>query len=265
MTIPYFALRNHRALRSDPREKPDGEPFRRSRILDPSAAKDALDKFKCLYESQASIALSGIDDRTYTVYGTIDTYYDRKSQDSVQSHHAMWKQCGVLWDPMSGRTRDLSKPIWDARLYFLSAWSAILGQSVREWDMVTRAMKETIDRRYVVELRACPLNQARANLSMNVRCLEKAGIRNVKAFSAWNEAMLDNLTTFIQVLSETTRAWDEFQTVDIGYFVSHDNELEARIEYLQDIAKKYSGLREKLAITEALKLKLVDTNRYVVR
>jgi hypothetical protein len=84
----------------------------------------------------------------------------------------------------------------------------------------------------------------------------------VKEFSAWNEEMLNLLTIFIRILSKTRLAWDEFQAVDIGYFAAQDDD--ERMLYLQSISKSYSSLREKLDTLEALKLKLVDSNRYVV-
>lgn len=73
--------------------------------------------------------------------------------------------------------------------------------------------------------------------------------------------MLENLTTFIQLLSRTELAWQEFQKVDIGYFAFEDDR-EADL-YLQSIAKAYSELRQRLATLKALKVKLVDSNHVV--
>jgi len=94
------------------------------------------------------------------------------------------------------------------------------------------------------------------------RCLDRSGVGNVKDFDSWNERMLENLTTFIRPLSETDLVWMEFQSVDKGYFDFEDNH-EANI-YLQSISKAHSELRIRLASLEALKVKLMDFNRYEV-
>jgi len=83
----------------------------------------------------------------YTAYGVMDTYWESKSPHSVEAHHELWKQSGLLWDPMSVRTRDVEAPIWDARIYFLSVWSANLDRIVREWDMVTGTMEYQVAQR----------------------------------------------------------------------------------------------------------------------
>jgi len=135
--------------RRDARQGPDGKPLRRSWVLGPAITKERGTrhvKSHVVYEAQVSMTLSGIDNRTYTAYGVMDTYWESKSPHSVEAHHELWKQSG-LWDPMSVRTRDVEAPIWDARIYFLSVWSANLDRIVREWDMVTGTMEYQVAQR----------------------------------------------------------------------------------------------------------------------
>ena len=149
--LPFFALREHHKVKVDRRTRPNGEPLRRSWALDDTAGSPPSIQSggalrKCLYEAQAAVVLVGIDDRVWTAYCAVDTYFDPFSPASVPSHHNEFKQTGLLWDPVSGRTRQLHDPCWDARTYFLASLDAHLDNALREWDLVTVAMQEAINK-----------------------------------------------------------------------------------------------------------------------
>jgi len=95
--------------------------------------------------------LFGLDDRVYKVYGTIDTYYQPKSKQSVEAYHTDWVKSSRerMWDPFSGRSREVNQPIWDSRHYFLSIWAGYLKQVCREWVRITTVMKKAVKKRYV--------------------------------------------------------------------------------------------------------------------
>jgi hypothetical protein len=154
-SLPFYVLRNHGELRHDSRERANGQPLRRSWKLDclcesSPATESPSGSSWCLYEAQTSIVLIGIDDRVWTAYATIDTYYEPDSANSVGFYEAEWNDHGVLLDPMTGNggIREFSRPLWDARTYFLSVLEAHLDNYLFELDGITRAMKEVVDKRY---------------------------------------------------------------------------------------------------------------------
>jgi hypothetical protein len=153
LSIPFIALRYHKSLREDVRKRPNGDSLRNSWIADcltpRSPANKASPKKACIYEAQASVALTGTENFVYTLYGTIDTYYETKSEHSVKVYHRDWKENGCMWDPFLGRTRELNRPVWESRLYFLMIWEAQLANAVLEWDNLTIEMKGAADKRYV--------------------------------------------------------------------------------------------------------------------
>jgi len=152
LSIPFIALRYHKSLREDVRKRPSGDSLRNSWIAECLTAQSygnkASPKKACIYEAQASVSLTGTENFVYTVYGTIDTYYESKSEHSVKVYHRNWKENGCMWDPFLGWTCVLDRPVWESRLYFLMIWKAQLANAVLEWDKLTDEMKGAADKRY---------------------------------------------------------------------------------------------------------------------
>jgi hypothetical protein len=100
--------------------------------------------------AQDAITFCGVNNHSYTVYGTIDTYYDRKSKHSVKRHHKDWVDGdGFIFDPFTGRKAELTRPVWDSRQYFLVIWAALLSNALREFDLITKVLKEACGDRCV--------------------------------------------------------------------------------------------------------------------
>ncbi|KAK0649564.1 hypothetical protein B0T16DRAFT_133603 [Cercophora newfieldiana] len=249
LNVPFIVFRRHKKLREDVRMKPGAptaRPLRRSwsaACLRAPSLTDEDSPMACFYEAQASIMLFGLDNRVYKVYGTIDTYYQPKSKHSVEAYHRDYKESNGerMWDPFSRRSREVNRPIWDSRHYFLSVWAGYLEQASREWDEVTTVMKEAMNQR-----RKTP------HVTGNY----------VKDLDTWTEEMLDLLNVLIEPLSETTAVWKEFENCDLGYFVSNDDEEKTIL--LQQIKKVYSGLRLKLTSLNSLRDELKSTHRHKV-
>ncbi|KAK5657223.1 hypothetical protein OQA88_3281 [Cercophora sp. LCS_1] len=246
-SLPFYVLRQHSELRRDTRQKPDDQPLRRSWVLDclprPSPPSSLGQRSWCLYEAHQSALLTGIDDRVWTAYAVMDTYYDPNSRNSAEYHEREWSKRRVLLDPMTGNggTRELGKSWRDARMYFLSVLEAYANNYLLELDTTTRVMGEAIDDRHP----------------------DRFAASSVKAHSNRNEEMIQHLTKLISSVSEAVRLWAEFENGDVGYFLSGDNE--KMHQYVQSISKTYSRIREKLARLESLRDALQDRNRYLVQ
>ena len=99
-------------------------------------------------------------------------------------------------------------------------------------------------------------------LSATIRTMGTPGIRSIKAFSNWNEEMIQHLTRVIASLAETVRLWEAFEKGDIGYFLCSDDQ-DMHL-FVQSIGKTCSRVREKLASLQELRQTLMDSNRYKV-
>lgn len=108
-----------------------------------------------LYEVQRSMTLVGIDDRVWTVYGTMDTAFDGKnSQHSVEYHHRHWRKTGARLDPISRRmvpTVSHTAPIdiHDARTYFWAAFENWTADLEAEYRSILDHFKELLEKGYV--------------------------------------------------------------------------------------------------------------------
>ena len=139
-------------MRQDSRKTTNGESLRKFWSVDglirqaPANRVPATNAY--IYETQASVNMLGIDDRTYKVFATLDSYYEPESEDSVDAYHRDGSP-QYAWDPLSRRARDFSRPVWDGRLYFLTTWDAFLDKAVLEWGDVIRVIREAVEARCV--------------------------------------------------------------------------------------------------------------------
>ncbi len=81
---------------------------------------------QCLYEAQMSVAVTGIDHRIWTAYGSFDTYF--ASNDNVQSR----MDRGDLGSDQVTIYND----IWDPRAYFLRVLESRMIGIKREWTAI---------------------------------------------------------------------------------------------------------------------------------
>ncbi|KAK0611288.1 hypothetical protein B0T14DRAFT_325269 [Immersiella caudata] len=189
LKVSFIAFRWHKQLRKDIRVKPRGAqanpPSRRSWIpplqswmnrrpepvsqtsprtqslrrswtatcLGTQSSDDGdAPRLPCFYETQLSMMLYGFDDRVYDVYGSSDNYYLPKSKYSATAHHNVWKRSKKLniWDPFSRLSCIVDRPIWESRHYFLYIWAEYIMEASREWEPITRLLKDAVKQRYVI-------------------------------------------------------------------------------------------------------------------
>jgi hypothetical protein len=84
-----------------------------------------------IFEARISVLVTGIDNRVWTAYCFVDTYFKEKPHnESVEFFHSQKK------DPHSGGKANLEKPVWFPRLYFLRTLAFRLEQVKEEWNNV---------------------------------------------------------------------------------------------------------------------------------
>jgi hypothetical protein len=84
------------------------------------------DSEQCLYEAQLSVAVTGIDHRIWTAYGSFDTYFS--SNDSVQSR---MDRGDLAADQVT-----MYNYIWDPREYFFKVLESRMIGIRREWNAI---------------------------------------------------------------------------------------------------------------------------------
>ncbi|KAK5658637.1 hypothetical protein OQA88_2030 [Cercophora sp. LCS_1] len=143
-----------------------------------------------------------------------------------------------LCDPISGRiygrglggSRRLDDASFsDPRKYFLTVLNAWMAEVLEEYAFITRKCEDALGQGFID-----PGSQS-----------ESSG--GIQDFEMWNDNMLQYL---ISRLSQTSKAWEDFEKIDLGYFT-----LESRSRYVPNIKKavlKLEGCRERLQLLRNL-------------
>jgi len=141
LEIPHFALRAHKELRIDRRKRRDGTPLRHSQRL-PFMRSPSGQPY-CLYESQTSISVTGVDRCVWSAVALVDAYHDAKRSSR---HHHRQSRLGVRFDPLGANYIVMEYPDWEPREYFLRVSAIQLDQSTTEWHFVIRKFRDAVHR-----------------------------------------------------------------------------------------------------------------------
>jgi len=154
--LPFFALRRHKSLRKDPRKRPNGYPLRESWHMNciPASTKgpDTKVEFKrCLYDAQRSTTLVGIDDRTWTVIGIEDTFFDEEEPLGPTAHRESPRASRYERHPISrvylqgarGCVNDVS--LSDSRMYFFTVLSMWMRKTSEEYNNIATNLEEAVN------------------------------------------------------------------------------------------------------------------------
>jgi hypothetical protein len=154
--LPFYVLKQSRYLIEDTRGGYGRKHLRRSwRLPFLSSCKSPLRSYvgdQCLYEAQISVTVTGIDHRTWTAYGFLDTYYgSNKTTDSNPIERLRTNQIN---DPLSA-----DRTVWNElpptpREYFFRVFETRIRQVRREWRAIIDAVEKDIAR-YVFLLDPC--------------------------------------------------------------------------------------------------------------
>jgi len=145
--IPYYVFKESKGLLTDPRKGFDGKPLRKSWDLSflsrPMSASPSIEGSHCLYETQLSITVTGIDHWVWTAYGITDTYFG--SKESVEAYDQMKVRTGRP-DPLSAGQRAANNPIWQPREYFFKVFDIRIHEVKSEWNWILEKVDEEIKR-----------------------------------------------------------------------------------------------------------------------
>ncbi|KAG0645349.1 hypothetical protein D0Z07_9001 [Hyphodiscus hymeniophilus] len=206
--IPYFALRTSKELLKDARTRFNGEPLRISRTLPflnpPISGSKPTDEIYCLYESQISVSVTGIDHWVWIARAIVDTYFD--SKESVENYHGMNGRKKGRADPLAAGRINADEPIWTPREYFFKIFEIRMQQVLKEWNRIVNKMEEDIKRSRTTHIFPLPADDP----------LTRSKVRD---FTQWNTHMVNLLTQLRCGLSDPIRAWEEFRRTDMGYFL----------------------------------------------
>jgi hypothetical protein len=135
-------LTESKELFQDHRKGSDHKPLRRSWRLPFLSGSNSSLRPLCLYESQVSVTVTGIDHQVWTAYGSFDTYYG--SSDSVQAYHATNALTGRP-DPLAAGQLTAHNLIWTPREYYFKVFEIRIQQVGREWRAILDQVEEDVD------------------------------------------------------------------------------------------------------------------------
>jgi hypothetical protein len=142
-------LKESTELVRDSRKKCDGMPLRQSWALPflskPTSASVAAEKTYCLYESQISVAITGIDHWVWTAYGFVDTYFG--SKESVDGYDRMKGPTGRP-DPLALGRITSNNRILTPREYFLKIFEFRMNEVRRQWHVIIDKVDGDINQLY---------------------------------------------------------------------------------------------------------------------
>jgi hypothetical protein len=152
ISLPYFAVKAHKALRQDSRKWPDRTPLRKSEVLpflNPPPRQQH--KMFCLYEAQFSAVVTiipGTSDAVYTVYGFNDTYFDSSLR---LQQYARSGKAQLRWpDPVTFGLRDANIPILAPDEYFLDVVEIVINHVRKESRFNVQTLQHHMERKCVL-------------------------------------------------------------------------------------------------------------------
>jgi hypothetical protein len=136
--------------------KMDGKPLRQSWELPflsgPISASTYTAGLLCLYEAQTSIVVTGVDNRVWTAYCIVDTYFGAKK--TLQHYHEENGPSAQI-DPLAAGqipATPSSTLIWTPREYFFKIVAIRINEARRAWrvisDEVEGSVKQYVHSKY---------------------------------------------------------------------------------------------------------------------
>jgi len=138
--LPFYVVKSSKMKRGDHRRYRDETPLRRSYnvsfINGPTNTSS-----EWLHEAQISCFVTGFDESRWVAHLWVDAYYfdpnDPDEEGVLEYVTDALEDSGIMHpDPLLYGTADANKPIWDPRIYFLTAFARRLSQVRREWEKV---------------------------------------------------------------------------------------------------------------------------------
>ena len=211
--ISYFCLRKDGNLtQCDQRQRWDrAGPLRRSLACParPNGNAPGSHPSFSIYETQLSIAVTGVDHWRWTAWGFVDTWFEPGDAVSVYDEGEV---SGSRPDPLSNGQLDVEPPECLPRKYFLRLLEIQIGLIAKEWEYILCIVGQEVR-----AIETDPLFTFPERSFQN-----KDGRESVRRLASWNGDMIRLVGTLLKTLSQTLVAWDAFQRTDISYFIDTD-------------------------------------------
>ncbi|KAE9375793.1 hypothetical protein N431DRAFT_454401 [Stipitochalara longipes BDJ] len=208
LQVPFYILTESKMLFQDPRKGFDEKQLRRSwrlPFLSPSkSAPGVLIGNYCLYETQISVTVTGIDHRVWTAYGLFDTYHG--CNDNVETYLESKTRSGEP-DPLAAGQLTTYNFISTPRHYYFKVFEIRINQVRKEWRAIVDKVEEDVEK-------------SNHNHPLEIDHWNTRGVREI---GVWNGEMVRLLRKLINKLGDTLDAWDRFHKKDIGYFLFDDD------------------------------------------
>ena len=135
--LPFYSWRCTDQEPKDNRRKADGSPLREVfnvQFLRGKASETAY-KVDYLCEGQLSVLVTAVDQRTYTGYCFVDTYYQPESRRQAVGDYCTsdMDEDSLQTDPFLNGRHDSNMPILDPAEYFFTVLESQLGVFRNEW------------------------------------------------------------------------------------------------------------------------------------
>jgi hypothetical protein len=99
-----------------------------------------------LYESQVSVAITGIDHWVWTAYQFVDTYFG--SDESVEAYDELKDPTGRP-DPLAAGRFGANSLIWTPREYFFKVLELRMNKVRKHWHEIMDKVKGDVKQQYV--------------------------------------------------------------------------------------------------------------------
>ncbi|KAM5384647.1 hypothetical protein ACJZ2D_001392 [Fusarium nematophilum] len=200
--LPCFVWRSaqHHKAPCDTRLNRDGGPLRRVINIDflggPKNPQSILDEIEYLCESQTSVLIKTIDHYRWTGICLVDTYsQDGDQRECVDKYHeTMSEPDGIQSDPFLEGESEASRPLLDARQYFLTVLDCRAKVFGEEWQISA----DKLERRISKYIEACSLISATPEVGF-------------KQYLSWIDRTKKQLRELVDCLHATIKRWKCFQ------------------------------------------------------
>jgi hypothetical protein len=163
--LPYLALRPWVSPKAQPTTNKNSSFRKWTDISFLGTKQSPLHRpNEALYEAQISLCVFGIDNRKWTAYCFVDTYFNNAetvkssdedsgydSEDQDEDSYVYFSEDPIASEGEHSFGLDANLPIWDPREYYLTVIRLRVGRVLQEWRLIVLV----VDRRVSVRERLC--------------------------------------------------------------------------------------------------------------
>ncbi|CAG7566116.1 unnamed protein product [Fusarium equiseti] len=256
--LPFYSWRCTDQVPKDNRRKADGSPLREVfdvRFLRGKASETAY-KVDYLCEGQLSVLITAVDQRTYTGYCFVDTYYQPESRRPAVGDYCMsdMSEDSLQTDPFFDGRHDSNMPILDPAEYFFTVLEYQLGVFRNEWTNTVFQIANRVQD-YIAKFPYSP-PELQSSLS-----------KETQESTVWLRLTRNTLIKLITSLESTIHCWDNHTSKEQSSTLQENRCLESIRETFLDLKIRLFELQNVLRQCDeherALNLDNIDAQKQV--